>query len=822
MPALNTRNPIAQAIKLHRLFQPTLVGSSLCMALSLPLAAQVMAQEVEIDIPAQSLSASLQAFGRQTDQQVLFSPDDVSGLKSQAVKGRYTPQQAIAALLAGTGLSYNLQGNSITIHRRGGDASSMELDATNVQSSLDGSSEATHSYTVNSSSASTKLPMSLRETPQSVSVMTRQRMQDQQLNTLSDVLKQTPGLNVQNIDSERVNIYSRGYSVDSYQFDGIPTTLIVQTSASPQSMIDTSIYDRVEIVRGATGLMTGAGDPSGSINLIRKRPTSEFRGSVSAGAGSWDTYRTEVDVSGPLTDDARLRGRAVVAYQQGNSYIDHYQQEKQTYFGILEADLTDSTLLTVGFDYQKNDPRGVSFANFPLFYDDGEQTDFSRDTNAGSRWSYRQQDTLNTFATLEQGLVNDWKLKVSVNNMYSTRDYSLASASGGFPNKETGDGAYLYGGDGYGSQRQLGIDAMVQGPFQLFGRQHELVVGVSGSEFHDYSNPEFSDLEMRPINIYTWDNYTDRATPAGKLMNDDTTIRQDAAYMVARFKPTDDLSLIFGARVGDYSYKKKAIYNAPLTASSNTAATRESGFVTPYAGVVYDLNDIHSVYASYTKIYKPQSIRDSSGSTLDAREGDNYEIGLKSEFLDGRVNTAIALYEIKQDNLGVLAGGFVPGTVRERAYKAVSGATTRGIDMEISGEVMTDWNVSASYSHSLTKDSDHERINTIAPANMVKLWTTYRLPGELNRLTIGGGMNWQSGISLTDTPWQIGQKVKATEDAYAVFNAMARYDVTKNLSATVNVNNLFDKKYLSSLDPTFYTGFYGEPRNVMFTTKYNF
>lgn len=797
--------------------------SLLALSLTGSLLVVTPAWAIAYDIPAGSLAASLSQFAAASGVMITFSSQDTAGLRSPGLQGDYELEQGFARLLQGSGLRVVQAGEKRYVLARADSSGAMELGATNIDAAgLGAVTEGTGSYTTGSSNSSTKLALSLRETPQTVSVMTRQRIEDQQLNTLSDVLKQTPGLNVQNIDSERVNIYSRGYSIDNYQFDGIPTTLIVQTSASPQSMIDTSIYDRVEIVRGATGLMTGAGDPSGSVNLIRKRPTANFQGAVSAGAGSWDTYRSEVDLSGPLTADARLRGRAVVAYQQGNSYIDHYQQEKQTYYGILEADLSDSTLLTVGFDYQKNDPRGVSFASFPLFYDDGEQTDFSRSTNAASRWSYRQQNTLNTFATLEQDLVNDWKLKVSVNNMYSTRDYSLASASGGFPNKQTGEGAYLYGGDGYGSQRQLGIDAIVQGPFQLLGRQHELLAGVSGSAFHDYSNPDDDDLEMKPVNIYDWDNNTDRPVSVGKLMNDDTTIRQDAAYMVARFKPTDDLSLILGARVGDYSYKKKAIYNAPYTRSTNHQATRESGFVTPYAGVVYDLNAQHSVYASYTKIYKPQSLRDSSGATLEPREGDNYEIGLKSELLDGRVNTAIALYQIKQDNLGVLSGGFVEGTDRERAYKAVSGATTRGIDLEVFGEITPGWNVTASYSHSLTKDADHERINTIAPANMVKLWTTYRLPGELNRLSVGGGMNWQSGLSLTDAPWQIGHTVKATQGQYAVFNLMARYDVTQHLTATVNVNNLFDKKYLSALDPTFYTGFYGEPRNVMLSTKYSF
>ena len=401
--------------------QPT--ARALCFAGAVLAVTPAWAKPIDYDIPAGTLAAALSQLAAASGVMITFSSEQTAGLSSPGLHGSYEVEQGFAHVLQGSGLRIVQAGEKRFVLASMEPGGALQLGATTIDAAgLGAITEGTGAYTTGATNAATKLALSLRETPQTVSVMTRQRMEDQQLTTLSDVLKQTPGLSVQNIDSERVNIYSRGYALDSYQFDGIPTTLIVQTSASPQSLIDTSVYDRVEIVRGATGLMTGAGDPSGSVNLVRKRPTAGFQGSVSAGAGSWDTYRTEVDVSGPLTTDARLRGRAVMAYQQGNSFIDHYQQEKQTYYGILEADLTDSTLLTVGFDYQKNDPRGVSFASFPLFYSDGGQTDFPRSINAGARWSYRQQNTLNTFATLEHGLANDWKLKAAVNNMYSTRD----------------------------------------------------------------------------------------------------------------------------------------------------------------------------------------------------------------------------------------------------------------------------------------------------------------------------------------------------------------------------------------------------------------
>ncbi len=230
----------------------------------------------------------------------------------------------------------------------------------------------------------------------------------------------------------------------------------------------------------------------------------------------------------------------------------------------------------------------------------------------------------------------------------------------------------------------------------------------------------------------------------GKLYDGDTVIHQSGTYIATRLRPADDLSLILGARVSKYNYAYDLNY--PATPRSNRSTDyKENGVVTPYAGMVYDLNDVHSVYTSWTSIFKPQSVRDAEGSTLKPREGDNYEIGLKSEFFGGRLNTSIAAYEIKQDNLAVLdEGKTVNNDGTTAAYKAVSGATTRGFEIEVNGELIADWNVSASYSHGITKDNDGERLNTEAPANMVKLWSTYRLPGDFDRLTIGGGANWQS------------------------------------------------------------------------------
>ncbi|GAB1618301.1 TonB-dependent siderophore receptor [Pseudomonas sp. NGC7] len=799
---------------------------TLSLAGSLLVLPAAWAQAQRYDIPAGSLAEALSQFAAASGVMITFSAEDTAGLGSPGLQGDFELHQGFARLLQGSGLRLVQAGNKRYVLAKAERGAALELGATSINATgLGATTEGTGSYTTGQSSTATKLPLTLRETPQSISVVTRQRMDDQGLNDITEVLQQTPGLSVQSLGSERFNIYSRGYSVDNYQFDGIPTTLDIATQMSAQSLADMAIYDRVEVLRGATGLMTGAGDPSATINLVRKRPTAEFKGHITAGVGSWDKYRSEVDLSGPLTPSGNVRGRMVAAYQQNNSFMDHYSQEKQIFYGVLEADLTDTTLLTVGADYQKNNPQGSSSVAFPLFHSNGEQTSFSRSTNSAARWSHNPQDALNTFASLEQKLAYDWTLKASVNQMYIKRDdYKLATASWGFPDESTGAGVRLYGGAGSTWQKQTGLDVQAQGPFQLFGRQHELIVGYNYSRYENRHTPtRGTRIEGTFVNVYDWDNYTDKPVMGGgKLYDGDTVIHQTGTYIATRLRPTDDLSVILGARVSKYDYDYDLTYPAtPL--SNRTTDYKENGVVTPYAGVVYDLNDIHSVYASWTSIYKPQSLRDADGSTLEPREGDNYEVGLKSEFFDGRLNTSIAAFEVKQDNLAVLdEGKTVNNDGMTAAYKAVSGATTRGFEVEANGELMPGWNVSASYNHGITKDRDGERLNTEAPANMVKLWSTYRLPGDFDRLTVGGGANWQSGTHITVTPSTALGTVKAKQSQFTVVNLMARYQLTDQLSTTLNINNLFDKKYISALDTTFYSGYYGEPRNVMLNTRYDF
>lgn len=819
MPLPSALNPLAKALLIRHSLRPqrALSRIGLGLALSTALVAQVQAQEWTLDIPAQSMNAALQALAQQTDTQLLYSPEDISGLRSSALKGRHDLQSSLRTLLQGTGLRYQIDGNTVTVTAAANGEGQMELSPTSVNShALGATTEGTGSYTTGVTNTATKMNLSLRETPQSISVITRQRMDDQQLHSMTDVLTQTPGITMSQDGGERFNIYSRGSQINTYQIDGVTTTQENQTRTLPSTFFDTALYDRIEVVRGATGLMTGAGDPSGVVNIIHKRPTRHFQSYVQAGVGSWDYNRLEADVSGPLTDSGNVRGRFVAAKQDNNSFMDWYSQRKDIVYGVVEADVTDTTLVRFGVDYQKYKANGAP--GVPLMYSNGQQTHFSRSTSSGARWAFDDYETLNYTLNFEQKLANDWEFKVAANYMDVDRDFADATyetASGSSTLDPVTLEASADIGKAHAEQVQKGVDVTLQGPFELLGQTHDLIFGWNWNE---YNNDHFSALGTgsNSFNFGSWDNYIDKPDSYNPLLDFNINSRQSGYFAATRLNFTDQLHLILGARGTNYSYN----YYSKVIGSTREPVNYhigETGVVTPYAGLVYDLTPEQSVYVSYTDIFKPQSARDIEGKVLDPVLGKNYEMGWKGEFFDSRLNASAAVYWIERDNLAERTGQTIPDSTNgEEAYKAVNGAKTRGVDLELSGEILPGWNVQTGYSYSRTENGDGDRMLTQLPMDSLRFWTTYRLPGEFDKLTVGGGLNWNSGTSLYFSSY----KTRATQDDYYVASLMARYQITDHLSTTLNLNNLFDEKYYAGFAGNY--GHYGAPRNAQMNLRYDF
>ena len=304
-----SRTPLAEAISRRNPRGAMLSGALL--TLMLLGSTQVQATPVDVNIPAQPLSRALQQLGQQANLQILYSPESLAGLNSNAVSGHLEPKQALDNLLLGSGMTYQLTGNSVSLvpATGAGAGNALELGAVSISGKAPGSTtEGSGLYTTYSSSSSTRLNLTPKETPQSLTVMTRQRLDDQRLTNLSDTLDATPGIIVlrDGQGAESDGYFSRGFEIQNFEIDGVPT--VKRMDNYTQSM---AMYDRIEIVRGASGLISGMGNPSATINLIRKRPTADAQASITGEAGNWDRYGTGFDVSGPLTETGNVRGRFV-------------------------------------------------------------------------------------------------------------------------------------------------------------------------------------------------------------------------------------------------------------------------------------------------------------------------------------------------------------------------------------------------------------------------------------------------------------------------------------------------------------------------------
>ncbi|WP_256659539.1 TonB-dependent siderophore receptor [Pseudomonas sp. H9] len=796
--------------------QPTL--RALSAAVALILAAQAVAAPIDLDLPAQPLATSLRQLGDAAGLTIAVDSNLVQGRQAPALSGQLEPHDALSRLLAGSGLSYQQSGTTLIVSQPSGDA--LELGATSINGvGLGATTEGTGSYTTGSTATATKLPLTIRETPQSVSVMTQQRMEDQNLTQLLDVVKQAPGLSVNqggNAGSDSSQIFSRGFAVENYQVDGLQRLDSNYKSVAQSN--DMALYDRVEIIRGATGLTNGVGTPGATVNLIRKRPTADFQSSISSSVGSWNYQRTEVDASGPLNDSGTLRGRVVGAYQDNESYIDRFNERKKIFYGIIEADLGPDTLFTFGMDSQSHDADDHARSGLPLFNKDGSRTDWSRSDSAAASWAYSNRHFTTGFATLEHNLNERWKAKLTLNRDRYEYDEVLGYAAGGNPDPATGAGVNLWAGRWEAKPVQTSADFNIAGSFDLWGLEHDAVIGYTRqhTEFRTNGYPLwwFDGWSNAIPNIYTWNGDVPGKPPLPATSRIDYQEDQTATYGSTRLRLTDDLSLILGARVNDWKNTVKTDYydDTPDT----DVRRKETGVVTPFAGVVYDLDQHWSVYASYTSIFKPQSNKDINGQYIDPLEGDGYEVGSKASFFDDRLNFGLALYEIKQDNLAVLIQPNVPVPGGGFAYRAESGTKTRGFELELSGELATDWQASASFSRNIVQDANGNKLNTNVPQNTFKLFTTYTLRSVGNGLTVGGGVNWQSEIYSNN---QGPSRVRFTQEDYAVVDLMARYPITRQLSATLNVNNLFDKEYYTN---TAGSSYYGTPRNATFGLKYDF
>ncbi|MDN7131105.1 ferric-rhodotorulic acid/ferric-coprogen receptor FhuE [Halomonas sp. MC140] len=662
-------------------------------------------------------------------------------------------------------------------------------------------------YTRRTTSAGTGLTLSQKELPQAISIVTEQRIQDQNLATIEDVLRNTTGISVRNVDSDRVSFAARGFRINSFQYDGIPTLNTDNRWYFGEGRLNTAIYDRVEVIRGANGLVSGSGNPGASVNFVRKHADSrEFTGSVSGTLGSWDQQGTTVDLTTPLTASGNVRARFIGGYEEGGANLDRQDKRRTFGYGIIDADVTDATTLSIGFDYQDSHTSSPTWGGLPLWFSNGTPTNYSRSFSVAPDWSYYDFESEKVFAEISHRFDNDWQVRVVGTHEKTDMDGKLAYpyVEATLPDQMDGSGVDFFTGWNRGHREVDSVDVQASGPFALLGREHELVIGGSYSDqTNDYENTFISGFDVDNFN--NWDGSAPNEGWPEFTPSEASSTRQKAVYTASRFSLADPLTLIVGARYTEWD-------GMTLFRSLDSQSKYE---VTPYGGLVFDFNDTYSAFASYTEIFEPQNYRDADGTYLDPVVGKNYETGLKAAWFNGLLNGSFSVFRIEQDN--VAAALPMGPNQTETFYSAADGVVSEGFEMELSGAVTDDLNMTVGYSH-FTATSDDDSFNINQPRSLFNLFASYNVP-QLRQLTVGGGVNWQSSLFAGNLTTPPGIPSEFEQDSYTLANLFGRYQFTPDLSLQVNVKNLFDEKYYSNVAGY---GVYGQPASISSTLRYAF
>lgn len=645
-------------------------------------------------------------------------------------------------------------------------------------------------------SAVTGLDMSLRETPQSVTLVGQERIKDFALTDVNQLLAQVTGVNVEKVETDRTYYNSRGFDITNFQVDGVGLPLIWGIQFGD---LDTVLFDHVEAVRGANSMMTGAGNPSATINYVRKRPTNTFQASGALQYGSWNDYRLEADVSGPLNASGTLAGRLIYANEDKDSYLDHYGVNRNVYGALLAWDATPKLTATVGWSMQDNRARGNNWGALPLVYSDGTLVDYPRSASTSADWTHWNVKDQTGFGELAWRFDNGWQIK-TIGTFKRFEENAKLLYAYGAPDKATGLGVQGMAGVYPSIYESAILDAYASGPFQLFGRTHQLVVGgqVSRSHGHEYEDFSTDTIVYGPVTDW---NHIQPAEPSfpGAYLAADQIDRQGRFYAAAHLNVSDQLKIVGGFN---------ALWLKSKGFSYGADQARDASKVSPYVGAVYDLNDNVSLYANYTDIFNPQVEVDINHNKLDPAHGKSYEAGFKSEWFDKRLYLTGAVFTSRQANLAEYAGTFEDG----KSYYAGVDTKAKGYELEAVGAINDQWRVSLGWTDLSIKDADGNKARVYLPRKTLKASTSYVMPSVRN-LTVGAQLRWQDDIQSQDV-------ALLKQKAYGVLDLMAGIDVTEKVRATLNVKNATDKTYLTSL--MWSQSYYAAPRSVSVRLDYAF
>jgi TonB-dependent siderophore receptor len=664
-----------------------------------------------------------------------------------------------------------------------------------------------------SQSTSSKMDLSLRETPQSVTVITQESLQSRQVIDFGQALEMSAG--VTQFSGTGPFAGQPGFGFNETTIRGIPIDDLNDTredgfiNSTYYAMPDMAIYDRIEIIKGPNSVVYGRGSAGGLINRIRKKPLAQSQSEVELTAGAFDTYRADVDVTGPLTDSGNVRGRLVGAYGDAGSFVHSVETQRNLFAPSLAVDVAPGTrLLLEGLlqrDNFKPNP-GV-----PLSGELGGRfraPNISRSLYVGApndndnRWNIYSGT-----AQLEQDIGDHWLATLRINKNRTESPIQLDRYAYGL--SDTGDTLLI--------RNDFAIDRDIwAGELKFSGE-----VDIAGKAVKVATGAEFSDNDYHRRGAYAYLGYANiyqrnfKDLPDAAVSPGFEYATQDEVqgyYVQAHVRPLERLSVLAGLRYDSTDSE----YNAITT---GTISRKKDHDVTGRIGATYDVAEHVSVYGVYAQSFSPVIFdTDQSGNILDPETGEIYEAGVKTEWLERRLGVNVAAYRIDRENIPVS----VPVGPGEQPYSISSGLQrSQGFEIEINGQPVPGWKLSAAYNRldSDFKDPNDEfygaRPGGSAPWQ-IGFFSTYELQsGPLRGFGFGG------------TVFSIGERglstfERGTLDGYTRVDLNLFYKGLPSYDFALSVRNVLDERYIEGADRSISLAQFGSPTAWLLTVRHRF
>ncbi|MBH3370260.1 TonB-dependent siderophore receptor [Pseudomonas carnis] len=679
---------------------------------------------------------------------------------------------------------------------------SIELQATNVTATadLESAQGPVQGYHATRSASATRTDTAIHETPQSISVVSKDVVEDLGATRLQDALDYAGGVGrANNFGGQGLTTFTvRGFTTGEFYRNGFPI------NRGYPNMPDANTIERLEVLRGPATMLYGRGDPGGTFNVVSKQPLAERTVTLGSQLNDQGMKRGTLDASGPLDEEGRLAYRLNVVGEGGDTFRDHVETERYGVTPVITWQATDDTKVTFEGDFMRNNhPLDRGLTRFP-----NQRGTPSRDTFWGDKDAGKLHND-NNMAQLrfEHALSDNWTLGGGFQWLDGSLKGNAIEANG--PGSLGADGRTLQRNFNYRKLEWTDKDYQLNltGHFSTGGFDHTLLTGI---EYEDY---DYKSIIQRssaaagtyPIDIFDPVYGQPRPALTRTPTHDKENLKTYAAFVQDQVALTERLKVLAGARFERFEHDYQNYVGKSWQAADNA--------VTPRVGVIYDLTDTVAVYADAARSFKPNTGASREGGGFAPEKGKSYEMGIKWEALDRQLSVDAAIYQIEKKN--VLTTDPVDNTFSVAAGQVRS----RGFDLNVAGNLTPEWRVIGGYAY---VDAEVTRDNTLRPGtrlmniprNSFSLLNVYEFQdGALKGLGLGAGGKYvdQRAGQTANTAFSM--------DAYTVVDLVGYYKVNERVRLNLDVKNLFNREYEEGAFGNIYA-YPGAPRTVQVGIAY--